>query len=108
MEQALIADIREAFPDVEAKEDDTLMRYLLRVHAATGDTFFFIVDEWDAILRECAQNREIPDQTDEYVTWLRSMFKDVLGMEVFAGVYMTGILPIKKYRTQSAMNNFIE
>ena len=108
MEKALIADIATAYPDVAAKEDDTLMRFLLRIHAATGDTFFFIVDEWDAILRECAQNRDIPDQTDEYVTWLRSMFKDVLGMEVFAGVYMTGILPIKKYRTQSAMNNFLE
>lgn len=27
---------------------------------------------------------------------------------VFAGVYMTGILPIKKYNTQSALNNFVE
>ena len=108
MEKALIADIQTAFPDVEAKDDDTLMRYLLRIHFATGDTFFFIVDEWDSLLRECAQNRNIPDQTDDYVNWLRSMFKDVTGMEVFAGVYMTGILPIKKYNTQSAMNNFQE
>lgn len=84
------------------------MDYLLRIHAATTDTFIFIVDEWDAILRECAQNPKLPDQTDDYVNWLRSMFKDVLGTEVFAGVYMTGILPIKKYKTQSAMNNFWE
>lgn len=27
---------------------------------------------------------------------------------VFAGVYMTGILPIKRYNTQSALNNFEE
>ena len=27
---------------------------------------------------------------------------------VFAGVYMTGILPVKKYKTESALNNFIE
>ena len=27
---------------------------------------------------------------------------------LFAGVYMTGILPIKKYKTESALNNFIE
>ena len=29
-------------------------------------------------------------------------------MRVFAGVYMTGILPIKKYKTESALNNFQE
>ena len=108
MEKALIADIRTAYPKVPVPRDATLMDYLLRIHAQTGDTFIFIIDEWDAILRECAQNSKIPDQTDIYVNWLRSMFKDVLGMEVFAGVYMTGILPIKKYKTQSAMNNFLE
>ena len=42
------------------------------------------------------------------MNWLRSMFKNIAGMEIFAGVYMTGILPIKKYDTQSAMNNFEE
>ena len=108
MEKELVKDISLAFPDVEMRDDDYLMDYLLRIHAATGDTFIFIIDEWDAILRECAQNPMLPDQTDRYVNWLRSMFKDVLGMEVFAGVYMTGILPIKKYKTQSAMNNFLE
>ena len=96
MEKALIADIRTAYPKIPVPRGGDLMKYLLRIHAATGDTFIFIIDEWDAILREA------------YVNWLRSMFKDVLGMEVFAAVYMTGILPIKKYRTQSAMNNFEE
>jgi RecB family endonuclease NucS len=42
------------------------------------------------------------------VNWLRRMFKGGQTMQVFAGVYMTGILPIKKYKTQSAMNNFTE
>ena len=45
---------------------------------------------------------------DRYVNWLRRMFKGGLSMQVFAGVYMTGILPIKKYATESALNNFIE
>jgi len=108
MEKELIADIRAAYTSVPVPRGASLMKYLLRIHAATGDTFIFIIDEWDAILRECAQNPKLPNQTDEYVNWLRSMFKDVLGMEAFAGVYITGILPIKKYDTQSALNNFIE
>ena len=45
---------------------------------------------------------------DEYVSWLRRMFKGSNSPQVFAGVYMTGILPIKKYKTESALNNFIE
>jgi hypothetical protein len=36
------------------------------------------------------------------------MFKGGSSMQVFAGVYMTGILPIKKYKTESALNNFQE
>ena len=36
------------------------------------------------------------------------MFKSVNANDVFAGVYLTGILPIKKYNTQSALNNFAD
>ena len=45
---------------------------------------------------------------DDYVRWLRRMFKSQDAFRVFACVYMTGILPIKKYKTESAMNNFQE
>ena len=45
---------------------------------------------------------------DRYVNWLRRLFKEVNASNVFAGVYMTGILPVKKYKTESALNNFIE
>ncbi|MCF0186219.1 MAG: AAA family ATPase, partial [Bacteroidaceae bacterium] len=43
-----------------------------------------------------------------YVNLLRRMFKSADAADVFAGVYMTGILPIKKYNTESALNNFWE
>ena len=42
------------------------------------------------------------------MNWLRRMFKGVNASNVFAGVYMTGILPVKKYKTESGLNNFIE
>ena len=45
---------------------------------------------------------------DAYVSWLRRMFKSQQAMRVFAGVYMTGILPVKKYKAESALNNFEE
>ena len=99
------ADIHEAYPDVPVKDDDDLMALLIRINAKTGEPFIFIIDEWDAICREFK-----PGTTamDAYVNWLRRMFKDYAANRVFAGVYMTGILPVKKYKTESALNNFIE
>ncbi len=45
---------------------------------------------------------------DKYVNFLRRMFKGGNTAKVFACVYMTGILPIKRYGTQSALNDFQE
>ena len=105
MDAALLADVGKAYPDIKAEDGDRLMDYLLRVSEAKGEQFIFVIDEWDAICREFAPGTEVMDR---YVGWLRRMFKSQDAVRVFAGVYMTGILPIKKYKTQSAMNNFIE
>ena len=99
------AEIQTAFPDVPAVEGDDLMALLLRIVLKTGKPFFFIIDEWDAICREFPPGSK---GMDSYVNWLRRMFKDVSANTAFAGVYMTGILPIKKCNTQSALNNFWE
>jgi hypothetical protein len=81
------------------------MDCLSEIAATTGQRFFFIIDEWDAICREFKSDSSVMDC---YVNWLRRMFKGGQSANVFAGVYMTGILPIKKYKTQSALNNFQE
>ena len=99
------ADVQKAFPDVPSEDEDDLMSFLLRVALQTGKHFFFIIDEWDAICREFKPGTK---GMENYVSWLRRMFKDVSANTAFAGAYMTGILPIKKYRTQSALNNFQE
>lgn len=98
-------DISAAYPDVSQEMDDDLMALLIQIAAAHGQQFIFIIDEWDAICREFPSGSEAMDR---YVCWLRRMFKSVDAMRVFAGVYMTGILPIKKYKTESALNNFQE
>lgn len=105
IEDRLKSDVREAFPDISIRDNDDLMDYLDRIVATKGVRFFFIIDEWDAICREFQPGSKA---MDEYVNWLRRMFKDVNATNVFAGAYMTGILPIKKYKTESALNNFIE
>ena len=105
IDAALLADVTKAYSDVPVEEGDKLMDYLLRVNMAKEENFVFIIDEWDAICREFAPGTKA---MDAYVSWLRRMFKSQQAMRVFAGVYMTGILPVKKYKTESAMNNFTE
>ncbi len=105
IDDALLSDISKAYPDVTVAQGDRLMDYLLRVSIAKEEHFVFIIDEWDAICREFAPGTKA---MDAYVSWLRRMFKSQDAMRVFACAYMTGILPIKKYKTESAMNNFIE
>lgn len=105
IDAALLADVGKAYPDVPVEEGDSLMDYLLRVSEVTQEHFVFIIDEWDAICREFAPGSKA---MDAYVGWLRRMFKSQDAMRVFACAYMTGILPIKKYQTESALNNFLE
>lgn len=106
----IIREVSGVYPHVPVHEGDDLMQYLVRVSLETGEKFIFIIDEWDAILRECGHIQYDERQTvaDKYVDWLRRLFKSEPAIQVFAAVYMTGILPIKKYNTQSALNNFIE
>lgn len=112
MQTAICADVLSVYPDVQVRDTTDLMDILFTVHCATGEKFILIIDEWDAICRECgeARSENYPDLTimDEYVMFLRRLFKTQNSKDIFAGVYMTGILPIKKYETQSALNNFEE
>ncbi len=105
IEEELKVEIVDTYPNVLVKDKEDLMDCLVRIAEATGERFVFIIDEWDAICREFKPGTLAMDR---YVNWLRRMFKSVNANQVFAGVYMTGILPIKKYKTESALNNFIE
>ena len=101
----VMEEVLDVFPDIKAKERDDMMDILYRISERTGDRFVMIIDEWDAILREMGKDEYI---TTSYVDLLRRLFKGSGSNIVFAGAYLTGILPIKKYNTESALNNFCE
>lgn len=105
IQRSIMTELREVYSQVPTKEDDDLMEFLIRVQQYTGEKFIMLIDEWDAICREFSDDTSV---MDEYVNLLRRLFKGGNSDIVFAGVYMTGILPIKKYKTQSALNNFRE
>ena len=116
IQDEIIYELKEAFPEVKYKDNSDLMDVLSSVHHDTGEKFFFIIDEWDAICREFPERRKMkgdpevvtPTILDEYVMLLRRLFKTQNSDRVFAGAYLTGILPIKKYNTESALKNFCE
>ena len=97
----IVADLKGSYDFLE--EQDDLGKALAEINQKTGDRFILIIDEWDMLVRDVDQ-----DVQDEYVDFLRSMFKSYSATNVFLLVYMTGILPIIKIKTQSALNNFRE
>ena len=103
----VIEELKEVFPDVRYRENSDLADTLFAIVSQQQESgkFIMIIDEWDAILRE---SKDGGNATEQYVKLLRRLFKSSNAMSTFAGVYMTGILPIKKYNTQSALNNFHE
>ena len=105
IQQEIMDEVLEVFPDTKVKKRDDLMDILYSISESTGDRFVMIIDEWDAILREMGTDEYI---TTSYVDLLRRLFKGSGSNEVFAGAYLTGILPIKRYNTESALNNFRE
>lgn len=105
LQQSVMKDIQKAYPDVEVDDDADLMELLEDIAFQRGEKFVMIIDEWDAICREAIDK---PQLMDRYVNFLRTMFKSSNTATVFACVYMTGILPIKRYGTQSALNDFRE
>lgn len=72
----------------------------------TGTRIVFIIDEWDAVIREAAGDEEAKER---YLNLLRGWFKNSnFTPNVVAAAYMTGILPIKKDGSQSAISDFRE
>ncbi|ONI45993.1 AAA family ATPase [Candidatus Epulonipiscioides gigas] len=68
---------------------------------AVNDKFIFIFDEWDFIFN---QNIYIENHI-QFLNFLRYLLKD---RSYVALCYMTGILPIKKHSSSSALNMFRE
>ena len=103
--KSVLDELRGIYPDALPQEVVTLPDALSRVKERTGQKFVVIIDEWDVIIRDGAMIENIQD---EYLNFLRGMFKGVEPTKYIQLAYLTGILPIKKERAQSAVNNLDE
>ena len=77
---------------------------LLSVYTITNIPFIIIIDEWDCIIR----NSNDEELVHKYLQFLHSLFKSEESKSFLALAYITGILPIKKIKDESALNNFRE
>lgn len=96
----ILKDLKFEFKDVITETE--IIDAFNEVYAYTKNKFIFIIDEWDCIFREFKEDKTAQET---YLDFLRSLLKDKNYIEM---CYMTGILPIKKYGTHSALNMFDE
>ena len=95
-------ELVKEYPELEA-DPESFTTTLINTVELTGNKIVAIIDEWDAPIRE------VPNVQKEYLSFLRSLFKNSGATDkIFAAAYMTGILPIKKDGSQSAISDFQE
>ena len=105
IEKTVIEELREEYSEELPETITTLPEALSSINAATGRRFIIIIDEWDVLIRDDAENQAVQET---YIAFLRGLFKGSEPTKYIALAYLTGILPIKKVKTQSALNNFEE
>lgn len=103
IQNAIIRELKDTYTEVVCDDTLDLPDTLSHIYEVTGKRFVIIIDEWDVLIREQAANQEVQN---EYVEFLRRMFKGAEPTKFIRLAYLTGILPIKKLKTQSALNNF--
>ncbi len=109
LKELLYLDLKEGFPELTLNYDpeDGAAFYLAlnEIYSRTGAHFVFLIDEWDVVFRESENDKKL---CEECLDFYRNLFKGQAAGKYIDLVYMTGILPIKRYNSQSALNNFIE
>jgi len=102
IKKSVLWELLEEYPNLRYFNTKNLTRTMQDIYNNMKCPFIIIIDEWDCVFRENRMNREAQER---YLDFLRDLMKDK-GYIYLA--YMTGILPIKKYGTHSALNMFDE
>ena len=101
-EKLLLGYLQSIYEKLEMIPDLTLADMFSFVFNKTREGFIFIFDEWDYIF-----NNKLFSESDRenFLQFLKDLLKDKPYVEL---AYMTGVLPIAKYSSGSALNMFTE
>lgn len=102
IEKTVLKELLKVYPDLDYLDRNDLTGVWQEIYAEYAEPFVVIIDEWDCIFRE---KREDKEAQKFYLDFLRNMLKDKAYIKL---AYMTGILPVKKYGSHSALNMFDE
>ena len=101
--QEVLEELNEEYGEIlNGRKDIGIAAAFRKIFVKTGRQVVFLIDEWDCVMRE---RQESEDLQKQYLDFLRNLLKD---QDYAALVYMTGILPVKKYGQHSALNMFLE
>lgn len=103
LQEQVIDELSAEYPLL--KKESSLPLMLAKIAEMHKNKFIIIIDEWDALFREAKEDTKLQK---EYILLLRGLFKSNQTDKMIEAAYMTGILPIKKYGTQSALTDFRE
>lgn len=103
IKEYIIDDFKKSFND-EIDYSKKFNVILMSVYQKTTTPFVIIIDEWDCVIR----NSDDKELVHSYLQFLHSLFKSEESKAFLALGYITGILPIKKIKDESALNNFRE
>ncbi len=104
LHRTIINDLNTSFPNILTSEEITSAKAFRKINNELKENFILLIDEWDVVLRE--SNDKI--LKNNYIDLLLTLFKAGDTSSCFDLVYMTGILPIKRYDGQSSLNCFKE
>lgn len=102
LKRSVLWELLEKYPGHRYFDETNLMRTMQDVYGKTKCPFVVIIDEWDCVFRVYKNDKEAQER---YLDFLRELLKDKGYIHL---AYMTGILPIRKYGTHSALNMFDE
>lgn len=98
IENNIIDDLYTAYPDLRDKRFSNIDQ----LFSMTGNQFIFILDEWDSVFYKDFMTKS---DRELYLRFLENLLK---GQSYVDLAYMTGVLPIAKYSSGSALNMFDE
>jgi len=102
LQKKVTKEMIKIYPDIDYEDKLDLIEVMTDIYFETGKQFVILIDEWDCLFREYKNDFEAQKV---YLSFLRDLLKD----QGYVGLaYMTGILPIKKYGSHSALNMFDE
>ena len=104
LQERIGADLRACWPD-ETAGATTIQQMMAQINEKTGTQFIISLDEWHSIYRMDEDNEKAQET---WIEFLRALFKGPAAKRYIALAYMTGVLPIRHYASESPLNNFHE